>query len=258
MPCQNCSASKTIKAHLIPQAFAREVRGANKSLALTNRDLSSFQPSQNGRFDDQILCRECDNLLGKEEKYAFETLSRVRSATAHAATHQLINGLDGTRLFRFAAGVAWKFALTKEHYGRIEIGPYKEALRRIIFHKQNAAPHVDAFMMRIHDGTDSARFFRAPSPERYNSVNFIRLCVGGFVFLIKIDKRPVNSLPNQSWLRANNEVLVPSMPANQLAEARLVRDIDSKNKKLGAFLDRVAPRCEVDFVRGLHRLSVPI
>ncbi|MFO6429926.1 hypothetical protein ACLBKT_07505 [Erythrobacter sp. W302b] len=240
MPCKNCSADKTIKAHLIPQAFAREVRGEGKVMALTNGDLSSFQPSQNGRYDDGILCAECDNLLGKDEKYAFEILAKVRGALRDRTSHQIIEGLEGDRLFRCATGIAWKFALTRDHYGRIDIGPYADALKNLLFDRSKAVAHVDAFMMRFHDGTSEARFFRAPKTERYNSVNFIRLGVGGFVFLIKIDKRPLPEIPREVWLRGNKEVLVPLMPANFLEEGKLLQNVEGKNEKLALFLERVA------------------
>jgi hypothetical protein len=208
-------------------------------MAVTNGDLSGFQPSQNGRYDDSILCAQCDNVLGKDEKYAFETLAKIRDGFGNRGSHQVVAGLDGDRLFRCATGVAWKFALTKEHYGRIEIGPYADTLRRILFY-QSEALHVDAFMMRFHDGTSEARFFRAPQPGRYGSVNFIRLGLGGFIFLIKIDKRPANNVPREAWLRGKGDVLVPLMPANFLEEGKLLRNIDGKNRKLASFLSRAA------------------
>ena len=70
MPCLNCGAEETIKAHLMPQAFVKEIRGEDTAHAITNSDLSAFQPSQNGRYDDAILCAPCDNKLGRDENFA--------------------------------------------------------------------------------------------------------------------------------------------------------------------------------------------
>ena len=62
--CLACGATSTIRAHLIPQAFAREIRDGDQTFAMTKGMTAAFRPIQNGLFDDTILCRECDNRLG--------------------------------------------------------------------------------------------------------------------------------------------------------------------------------------------------
>lgn len=241
MACRNCGAENTIKAHLIPQAFAREVRGDDKGHALANRDISSFQPSQNGRYDDDILCAACDNRLGLDEKYAFETLAAIRKAATHIVNRGfVVEGISGDRLLRFAAGIVWKYALTKPHYGRIEIGPYADKLRGLLFGDGLGSPAIDAFLMKLHTGDDEPYFYRAPSPERYEGLNFVRFSVGGFIFLLKLDQRSAPSLPPSSWLRANTDILIPAIPFDKMEEGRMVLGARRGNERLDAYLEKVS------------------
>lgn len=241
MACLVCGAEKTVKAHLIPQAFAREVRGEDKNHALTNRDISSFQPSQNGRYDDTILCATCDNRLGMDEKYAFETLAAIRKAAPHIVNRRFaVEGISGDRLLRFAAGIVWKYALTKTHYGRIEIGPYAAKLRELLFGDGPGSPAIDAFLMKLHTGDDEPYFYRAPSPERYEGLNFVRFSVGGFIFLLKLDQRSAPSLPHSAWLRGNSNISIPAMPFDNIEEGRMVLGARRGNERLDAYLEKVS------------------
>lgn len=241
MACRNCGATSTIKAHLIPQAFVREVRGDDKGHALTNSDISSFQPSQNGRYDDAILCAICDNRLGLNEKYAFETLAAIRKAAPHIVNRGFaVEGISGDRLLRFAAGIVWKYALTKSHYGRIDIGPYAEKLREMLFGNGPGSPAIDAFLMKLHTGDGEPYFYRAPSRERYEGLNFARFSVGGFIFLLKLDQRSTPSLPHSTWLRGNSNISMPAMPLDKIEEGRRVLGARRGNERLDAYLEKVS------------------
>lgn len=241
MPCLNCGANDTIRAHLIPQAFVREVRGNDKGYALTNSDASSFQPSQNGRYDDAILCAACDNILGKDEKYAFETLTAVRRSVPHIVGRAfMVDRVDGDRLLRFAAGTVWKFSLTRPHYGRIDIGPYASTLQAFLYGGADDGGAVNAFLMKLHSGDEGSYFNRAPSPERYEGMNFVRFSVGGFIFLLKLDRRPATNLPAAAWLRGNTSILVPAMAFHQIEEGRTVLGARRMNERLDAYLQKVS------------------
>ncbi|WP_016744455.1 hypothetical protein [Rhizorhabdus wittichii] len=224
----------------MPQAFVREVRGGDKGHAVTNGDISSFQPSQNGRFDDAILCGPCDNALGKDEKYAVETLSAIRRSAPHAVNEAItVDDIDGDRLLRFAAGIAWKYSQTRPEYGRIDIGPYAAILSGMLFNGGDGGGAVDAFLMKLHSGDDEPYFYRAPSCQRNEGLNFVRLSAGGFVFLLKIDRRTPSKLPVEGWLRGRSSILIPAIPFNQLEEGRMVLGARKQNNRLDAYLNRV-------------------
>jgi hypothetical protein len=240
MACLNCGADATVRAHLIPQTFVREVRGDAKGHALTNSELSSFQPSQNGRYDDAILCAACDNILGKEEKYASETLAAIRRSALHIVGRAfMVDGIEGDRLLRFAAGIAWKYSVTKPQYGGIALGPYSLILRDLLFRDAHTGEAVDAFLMKLHSGDDIAYFYRAPSLERYEGLNFVRFAVGGFIVLLKLDRRRPVRLPASAWLRGSSSILIPGMAFNEIEEGRKFLAARQGNAELDAYLQRV-------------------
>jgi hypothetical protein len=78
--CLVCGGSPTIKAHLIPQAFTKEVRENDTDLAIVSPHGNS-RVAKNGFFDPQLLCKTCDGQLGAHEKFAVEGLRRLRELT---------------------------------------------------------------------------------------------------------------------------------------------------------------------------------
>src|SRR5438876_8781160 len=134
MSCLNCSSTKTIEAHLIPQVFTKEVTVGLAHAIVAPNDEDRIRPSQRGFSDSEILCSACDNRLGALEKSASEALQRIREKTAHAPFGPYpIADFKGDRFIRFCAGLAWKYSVTKPHYGRIDLGPYQSVLRDIAF-----------------------------------------------------------------------------------------------------------------------------
>lgn len=233
--CLACGATPTIRAHLIPQAFAREARGSDKNLALM---IPTFRLSQNGLFDDSILCQECDNCLGENEKYAFETLRVLRDAGAHKLnTHVGITPVSGDRFIRFAAGISWKYCVTKPNYGRIKIGPYADILKEVALGQRNVPPAVDMFMIQLKALQFEERFFRAPKPDRQFGTNFIRLTLGAFLMFLKIDNRPSPkiSLP-EIWMRGRTEIVFPVLPMNKFEEGCMVTEDWKGDKKLSEWI----------------------
>jgi hypothetical protein len=233
--CLACGAKPTIRAHLIPQAFAREVREGDKNLALM---IPKFRLSQNGLFDDSILCQECDNRLGENEKYAFETFRYLRAATVSKLnTHIGVSPLSGDRLIRFAAGIGWKYCVTRPGYGRMNIGPYADVLKQAALGAGEIPPAIDMFMVRLKAIQFEERFFRAPKPDRQFGINFIRLTLGAFLMLLKIDKRPnpAISLP-EIWMRGRNEVVFPVLPMTMFEEGRWAVEGWKHDRKLAKFV----------------------
>jgi hypothetical protein len=236
--CLACGALSTIRAHLVPQAFAREVRGCDQTFALTKGITPAFRLTQNGLFDDSILCRDCDNLLGRNEKYALETFKTLREATiTKLNTHVGVSPISGDRLIRFAAGISWKFCVTKSAYGRIDIGSYAHILKQIAFDEKSIPLSVDMFMVRLKALHFEEHFFRAPKPGRQQGVNFIRLALGAFLMFLKIDKRPSPniSLP-EIWMKGRSEVVFPVLPMDKFEEGLFIKQAWQRDEKLMNFV----------------------
>lgn len=234
--CLACGERPTIRTHLIPQAFTREVRSGDNQLALTNG--SKFRISQNALHDNSILCAECDNRLGKNERYAFEAFCRLRTETNSKLNTHERSPASGDTLIRFAAGISWKYCVTKPEYGCIDgVGPYADLLKRAALGEGAIPPSIDMFLIRLKALQLEERFFRAPMPDRQFGVNLIRLTLGAFLMFLKIDKRPPPRIGMpEIWMRGRSEVVFPVCPMNMFEEGRAVTEGWKLNKKLAKWI----------------------
>tara|TARA_R110000868_G_scaffold7112_3_gene38872 strand:+ start:5485 stop:6225 length:741 start_codon:yes stop_codon:yes gene_type:complete len=240
--CLNCGGGPTIRAHLIPQSFVREVKGRDTDHAFVQSDGQKYTSSKNGLFDDYLLCAECDGRLGAHENYVLGLLSGLRGKTTALKTNHLFEAhVDGNRFLRFATGIAWKYASTARERGRIEVGPYANLLRDISLNRAVIPSSVDAFVCRLHSGDGEVYIYRAPKLDKQLGVNFVRFSVGGFVIFLKLDKRPnPQAQPASNWVRGASSFSFPVLPMTAFEEGRFALTARRQNPKLDAFLNRVS------------------
>ena len=71
--CKYCGQTKAlIKAHLVPRCFYPKLEGQPHYLLTT--DGSRPNKSWTGLYDPNILCAECDAMIGEFDQYACELL----------------------------------------------------------------------------------------------------------------------------------------------------------------------------------------
>jgi len=241
MPCLNCGSSPTIDAHLIPRSFALEVtdeRGEQHAIAFQHSPI--FRKSNTGLYDTAILCAPCDQILGQNEKYVLEFLraARLEPANHHSVCHR--SG-DGDKFVRFAAGIAWKFSVTRPEYGRIGVGPYASALADAAFGKAAIAANIDLIVFRLLTGNNSVPFYRLPRTDRQEGINFVRFCVGSFLFLLKIDRRTTGSPPFNRWLKGVSIISYECLAASLFEEWKVGAQIAAR-PRVRSYLDRMRRR----------------
>ena len=236
MPCLSCGAPNTIDAHLIPKAFVAEVKvdPGERHLILHGGKTSPIR-SHTGIYDRDILCGTCDALLGDHEGYAVELLRECRAAEGPPRGIITFEPIDGDRLIRFAAGIAWKYAVTGQA-GRIDIGPYVGVLADVALRRAAIPDTLDLAMMRIVELDGDVYFYRTPMPDRKEGVNMVRFTVGSFLIFLKIDKRrPGSLLPPECWLRGRTAGTFVMTPAELVEEGRLHRALASSEPSRNFF-----------------------
>jgi len=223
MACLNCGAEKTIEAHLIPKAFAMEVtRDRGEQHLIIHQGIERPKVSNTGAFDRTILCGPCDGILGKYESYVFKLLKRLREAKAPFGTIVPVDLIEGDTIVRFAAGIAWKFAVTTLDRGQIKLGPYTEILGDIALRGAPIPPAVDVALIRIVELDGDVYYYREPLYDRKDDANMVRFSVGGFVVFLKIDKRRNGqTLPATCWLRGRSAGAFLMAPAHLFEEGKI-------------------------------------
>jgi hypothetical protein len=86
LPCLHCGKPKTIDAHLIPKAFAMEMKvdRCEQHLIVHKGELRP-KVSHTGVYDKDILCGDCDNILARYESYAFDLFPKYPHATCQCS-----------------------------------------------------------------------------------------------------------------------------------------------------------------------------
>lgn len=228
MPCLICGEPNTIEAHLIPKAFVAEVKTERgEQHLILHKGEQRPRVSNTGVYDRGILCGPCDSILGGHEDYALELLRDMRKAKAPPGGIIGVSPIDGERMVRFAAGIAWKYAVTTQP-GRIDIGPYVDVLADVAFRAVSIPASIDVALLRIVELDGDVYFYRTPMPDRQDGVNVVRFTVGSFIIFLKIDRRPNGStLPAECWLRGRTEGAFIIGPAELTEEGRMHRQLSS-------------------------------
>lgn len=239
MSCLICGTTPTIKSHLLPRAFAREVQ-VGKAHAFV-RSAEDYDHTQSGIFEQNILCKKCDNDLGKFENIAAQAFRKIRVAAKGAANGKyVLKGTVGDDILRFAAGILWKYSVASRPNGKIELGPYRDVLKDIAFNNAPIPTSIDALLFRIktHEQDEGVFAYSTPKPDRQEGVNGYRLLVGGMFIFIKIDKQTPNTEAyRRGSIRGKSDLPYVILPAQPFKEFREAREL-AFSEPLSSFLDK--------------------
>jgi hypothetical protein len=249
MPCLRCGKAPTIRAHLIPQAFAREVRGDLFDHAFFVGD--HLLRTKNGVADGSILCGDCDSRLGHNEGYAHGVLKEIRKLTApHHETSRIIGPLDTDRFLRFCAGILWKFSITSKSELRIKLGKYSDELRDVAYSRNQIPKYLDAVLIRMaakcreNGSRDDVWFYRTPHPTRIDGLNLFSFSVAQFQVHVKIDRRPVPDGDFGSWIKGKEKIDLCIFPMHKMPDGRKFLRSELDNPELRKFLSGKRARAE--------------
>lgn len=153
----------------------------------------------------------------------------------------MVSNVDTTKILKFCSAVLYKYSLTSTQKGQIDLGRYKDVLRRFLFDASSLVPsELDSLIFRplryIDD--DGVFAYRAPAPDRKYGVNAYRMMMGGLIFFVKLDRRNMSDENIAPLLiKAKAELPFLTVPAAVFEEFRLARDSFTNNQRLSEYLD---------------------
>ncbi len=263
--CLVCNKHPTIRAHLLPESFVREIfhkPKADEKHMIFHPETGVKQQSNTGRFERGILCAECDGVLGRYEDSAFRLIKRLRSVSIgrKIGTQSIINeGIYPFRVavidefVRFACGILWKYSSTaaSEPF-HIEIGECRALFENICWHGASIPEGVDVFIERdlfsFAAFTDPSEVYYYCSPSigrrgHRTAHNLAWFSVGGFTIYVKLNQPGLSDFaPRRCWMRGRKacyfNVAMRSLAVNRSMHesigmtrddlARLNKDIHTK------------------------------
>lgn len=241
MPCHNCKSPVTIKAHLIPRVFCKQVQPGTSHASIEARS-GRYRISQSGSWDKTILCSTCDNILGINEKYASEVLAALMACPTTPYMHYDVPGIDCNRLIRFFCGILYKYGITEHIDCRLRLGRYLDLCRRAAFGIGSLPDEIDAYIVfPIFEVNAKQRqlAYRTPYPDRNAGLNVHRFMLGGFLVMVKLDRRPFPNGLSRYAMKGSATLCLPVRPFEDLPEFREFRRLLMNNVNLQQYLQEV-------------------
>ncbi len=240
MLCRLCDQEKRlIKAHIIPAGFYRPLKAGNVIPELhTNVEGSFPQRSPVGIFDRNILCRECDALMGPWDQHAQELLLKDipedtsifyrGKRVAYQITH-----FDYKRLRLFFVSLLWRASIsTHKFFKRISLGSQESILRDMILTQNPGPPELYGVTLARFE-TRAANGMLDPHPETFDGVNYCRFYLTGYVVYIHTDDKPAFSVLSDFIIKETGPITVLIRDFGQSKDGALMLGLAKK-----AIMDR--------------------
>lgn len=204
MKCRLCDLDKDlIDSHIIPKwafkyLYPEDPEDKKKSLELISEGKSIRR--RIGPYDQNLLCKDCDNFLGIYDDYGKKVL--IETEFVKKTELSLVaKGVDFNKLQLFLLSVIWRASIsTTREFERVSIGPYEERIREIILAVKNGQQkdfieNHSFIVTKFETGTlphDVVnKNIQIPHVQKIGGINVAVLFMpNGLKIIIKIDKRP--------------------------------------------------------------------
>lgn len=207
------------------------LRDGNISPEMHSNTPGSFPKRiQVGTYDSTILCSECDQKMAPWDDYGQQVL--IRSfLQAVEITHQgktvawRMENVEYRRLKLFFMSVLWRASVSKQtFFSRISLGPFENQLRIMIMKDDLGDPQDFTVVLGRFEDLE-LRAVLDPHPEKFDSINYCRFYLPGFVAYIKVDKRPTPTFLTDLYLQNEKPLIILAHTLRNRPEARVMLEI---------------------------------
>ncbi len=222
--CKICGDAPTIKSHLIPEAFVKEIfyhpKNDEKHMLVFN-ETGYKARSTTGRYESDLLCGKCDGKLGVFEESALVLLRDIRQIKIgrKSGTDSVIkNGVYSFRvakadeLIRFACGILWKYmSVPDSNPGKITVDDFRLPFEQVCFHDAPIPMEIDVFLERdvlsatAFDDPHGVFYYVTPSVNMRGGKRTAWFSVGGFIVYVKLDDGPSDFAPSKCWIKGRRK-----------------------------------------------------
>ena len=191
-----CLQTKLCEAHIVPKAFARDVRGDHQMMSITSDSGIRTAKTPDGVFDKHILCAACDRALGIYDQYGVEFCRAFEVSAVRKNGGWEVDDVDSDRLLKFYLSVLWRSSISsRPECLAVKLGPYENAARDVLFGERPLSSLYPFEISLTRIKTTIARIdglfdfpARLQNPWGFNGYAFL---LGGFYTIAKVDRRPL-------------------------------------------------------------------
>jgi hypothetical protein len=192
-----CGDLNLIEAHIVPRAFARQVRDVHHNIEVTAKGAKKAR-NQLGIFDIEILCAACDSVLGAYDKYGIETCRNFSTQATRNNVSWEMRNVDGDLFAKCILSILWRASISKRRECEtLCLGPYENIARDVLYGLKSLAlmPAFEVMLARYESNWfNTERFYTDPGQTRFGEYKGYSIGIGGFRVFAKMDSR---SFPKQ-------------------------------------------------------------
>jgi hypothetical protein len=196
--CRLCSSAvASVKAHIIPEAFFRQLKKPGDISVIVSSTLGTYRSQAPiGPYDKEILCKACESKFEDLDDYGSKVLLAkfkqiFKPITEDGAVVAFRSfEVDQDKLLRFLVSILWRASVsTRSFFACVELGPFEELAKKMIL--SPACPISDVFSAVLFGWRDqTSDEIVGPWREKWEDVNSYRLYMGQINAFIKVDQRP--------------------------------------------------------------------
>ena len=201
--CQMCKKEKQLcKAHIYPQAFKSDLNNGDKkaSLMLTLIKEGKTHKKQTLKFDKEILCADCDRILGKYEEVLikfFRYFFNHESRNKIPIPSKPINIKTDTEKLKLSiAAILYKMSISR-HMPNISFGEKYDNIFRIWLQNGSIPQDLKHYLEVIILGFNKDEFdhilMEDPKFSRLKSVHHYTLYLPALEIITKVGGRELYS-----------------------------------------------------------------
>jgi hypothetical protein len=184
-----------IKAHITPKGFARLIRGVEEPLLRVSADGVGQAHPLLGEYDQNILCAECDGILGKNDDYAVRVCREFKAVLGDLFEDKAV---DAERFSKFVLSMLWRASISTRgrYFGVVTFGPYQPVTKEVIFGGSSIdkIPAFKLILSRLHsDKHDVSKIITDPIRFKFERLNSYIFFLAGFRVLAVLDGRNLPS-----------------------------------------------------------------
>lgn len=188
--CKLCKKTRELKkSHIIPRLAIKLIRDEN----LNNRFYELFN-KQNKIIQDSpkehLLCYECEQHLGNNEKYFKETIHLNRHGTkkAHDGKKLIVKNLDYKKIKLFFLSLLWRASISsKPEFENVCIGDNEEIIRKMILNEspgRSSMFSITAIVPLINNRNKEAWATNFFDSKYERSATIYSILIGGILYSI--------------------------------------------------------------------------
>jgi len=230
--CRLCKRLMDLQlSHIIPEFFYRPIYDEKHRLFPRVGGAVQGPPLQKG-LREHLLCRDCEQMLSRHEKYVSEVLFGGTPIVVTQYNDRVEFEEINYRSVRLCfLSMLWRMGVASgKSWQNVTLGPHEERLRTMINAEKPGTPTAYSFICAVplFEGEACTDLILGPDSIRHDRARLYRIVLGGMMVAFRVGSAPPGAEFRDLTVTPDGRWTVPVLDANKFPflvqeAARMVR-----------------------------------